>query len=170
MPYGSWFRPNKQSKSWWRVFYTYKCWWKYRCCLQWRGFKCLQTWWFIRMGWAKYSIQTGQGVTFMDNTPHIASFADFESFDPGKLIQKVGAGAKIVINSDWAYQEITRVVGESSSFLGYALNANNGQTYDIKSDSPGGVYYGSRLYSWGTPTYAPFLCIITWASGDRELL
>ncbi len=99
------------------------------------------------------SWNTGAGGQYMGSTLHTGSFADFEHFKgTGEII--AANNAMIDFESNWAGNQIRSLLTQSRSFVEYATNAGYGEDYDIKSSlSPGGIYYGSKLHSWGGNLY-----------------
>lgn len=88
----------------------------------------------------------GKGVSKMGETVTPLSFADFEAYQKDGTV-KVGLGAKIDFNSNWATEKVYSILKSNPTAGEYALKARGGKEWDIKSKTPNGsYYYGSLLF------------------------
>ncbi|MEA1980490.1 MAG: hypothetical protein U9N54_05910 [candidate division Zixibacteria bacterium] len=88
---------------------------------------------------------TSAGGIKMGETHTSLGFADFEAYEKDGTV-KPGEFAKIDFGSNWATRSVSKIINSNPSLLGYAGKARGGHDWDIKTKSPGGSYYGSKLY------------------------
>ncbi len=91
---------------------------------------------------------TSAGGEKMGETLTPLSFANFEAYQKDRTV-KVGEGAKIDFESNWATDQVNTVLNANPFPWDYILKAGGGGDWDIKSnayDAGLGYYYGSKLF------------------------
>lgn len=80
---------------------------------------------------------TSAGGTKMGETLHMFSFANHGAYNRSNGRNIIAAvGAKIDFGSTWAHDQVSNILNEHPTAIGYAFKARGGKEWDIKKHTP----------------------------------